>query len=66
MKSQGETIKEHITNLKSLLGATVDCNLAVTEAKSKFTVATLKMLGNEISFKQIKPDIKGLQGLLDL
>jgi len=62
----GETLEEHDRNLKCLLDAAVECNLTIYEETSKFRVTELEMLGYLVAYKQIKPDPKRLQALLDL
>ena len=62
----GETLEEHDRNLKCLLDTTAECDLTISEEKSKFRVTELVMLGYLVANKQIKPDPKRLQALLDL
>jgi len=62
----GETIEEHDRNLKCLLDAAAECNLTINKERSKCRVTELKMLGYLVAYKQIKPDPKRLQALLDL
>ena len=62
----GATLEEHGRNLKCLLDAAVECNLTINEEKSKFRTTELEMLGYLVAYKQIKPDPKRLQALLDL
>jgi len=57
---------EHDRNLKCLLDAAAECNLTIIEEKSKFHITELEMLGYLAAYKQIKPDPKRLQALLDL
>jgi len=61
-----ETLEEHDRNLKCLLDAAAECNLTINEEKSKFHVTEREMLGYLVDNKQIKPDPKHLQALLDL
>jgi len=62
----GETLEEYDRNLRCLLDAAAACNLTINEEKSKFRVTELEMLGYLVAYKQIKPDPKSLQALLDL
>ena len=66
MTVTGETLEEHDRNLKCLLDTAAECNLTISEEKSKFRVTELVMLGYLVANKQIKPDPKHLQALLDL
>jgi len=53
----GETLEEHDRNLKCLLDTTSECNLTISEEKSKFRVTELVMLGYLVANKQIKPNL---------
>jgi len=62
----GETIEEHNLNLKCLLDAAAACNLTLNEEKLKIRMTSLRMLGYDISYQNLKPDPKRLQALFDL
>jgi len=62
----GETLEEHDRILKCLLNTTAECNLTISEEKSKFRVTDLVMLGYLVANKQIKSVPIRLQALLDL
>lgn len=62
----GSTLEEHDENLKALLDAAERDNLTINEEKSRFRMTTIKMLGYEIEFGQIRPDRERLQPLIDL
>lgn len=62
----GHTQKEHDYNLSRFLDCAKKFQMTFSPEKCKFSLSTIRILGYEISYNQLRPDPSRVQPLLDL